>query len=259
MSEMMRRLERGCEMIWREDRLEEALIGLGPDFEWVVPGHPEGDVRRGAEAVIAFFLDWTEPFEDLEVEWELHELGPDRALAIVEMQGRGHASGAPVMMRTGQVWTFRDGGFVRMVLYFDVDEALREVGLVEASPADIVREGIAAYQRGDIDAVIPHLTEDVVWEEDHEWPDAQTWYGHEGVRASFRERLESTSIAVDIEDVIEREGRVLALMRWTAEGQGSGAVAAPRPGVIYEFDGELVKRVRFFLDQSRAREAFESG
>jgi hypothetical protein len=48
-------------------------------------------------------------------------------------------------------------------------------------------------------------------------------------------------------------------MSWTAEGVGSGAVAVLRPGVIYEFDGELVKRARFFIEQDRARNAFESG
>jgi ketosteroid isomerase-like protein len=259
MSETLRILQRGYEMIWREDRLEDALIGLDPEFEWVVPGHPEGDVRHGAEATIAFFRDWIEPWDELHVDWDLHPADPDRVLAILTMNGRGRESGAPVDMRVGQLWTFRDGRAVRMVLYYDVDEARREAGLAGSSLANIVREGIAAYQRGDIDAVIPYLTEDVVWEEDPGWPDAQTWYGHEGVRASFRERLESTNIAAELEDLVEREERVLVLMRWTAEGQGSGAVAALRPGLIYEFEGELVKRVRFFLEQSRAREVFESG
>jgi ketosteroid isomerase-like protein len=161
-------------------------------------------------------------------------------------------------MRFAQLWTWRDRRFVRMVLYFDIGEARREAGLGPRSPADVVRAGIAAYQRGDIEALIPSLAADVVWEEDPEWPDGQIWRGHEGVRASFRERLESTDIAIEIEEVIERRRRVLALMRWTAEGQGSGAVAALRPGVVFDFEGELIQRVRFFLEQSRAREAFEA-
>jgi hypothetical protein len=47
-------------------------------------------------------------------------------------------------------------------------------------------------------------------------------------------------------------------MTWTAEGQGSGATGVLRPGVIYEFEGELVKRARFFLDPDRARAALEA-
>jgi ketosteroid isomerase-like protein len=248
MSEIQRILQRGYEMIWRENRVEDALIGLDPEFEWVVPGHPEGDVRYGAEATIAFFRDWIEPWDEMRVEWALHPAGPDRVLAIITMGGRGRESGAPVEMRVGQLWTFRDGRAVRMVMHDDVDEAMREV---------IVCRATAAYGAGDYEAVIPYLAEDVVWEEDPEWPDGQTWHGHEGVRTAFRERLESTSISVAIDELSSRGERVLTLMTWTAEGQGSGATGVLRPGVIYEFEGELVKRTRFFLDQRRARQEFE--
>jgi ketosteroid isomerase-like protein len=247
MSDMMRVLQRGYELLWREDRPEEALGGLGPDFEWVVPGHPEGDVRHGAEAVIEFFRDWRGQFDDLQVDWELTEVEPDRALAVFATSGRGRASGAPVEWRFAQLWTWRDDQFVRMVLYYDVDAALREA---------VVRRAIAAYGAGDLEAVIPYLDEDVVWEEDPDWPDGQTWHGHEGVRAAFRERLESTSIAVEIDELIARGDRVLTLMTWTAEGAGSGAMAELHPAVVFEFQGQLVTRVRFFLEQGRGREAF---
>jgi ketosteroid isomerase-like protein len=258
MSEMMRVLQRGYELIWREDRLEDALIGLDPDFEWVVPNHPEGELRRGAEATIAFFRDWIEPWGELQVDWELHPAPPDRVLAILTMKGRGRESGAPVDMRVGQLWTFREGRAMRMVMHVDVDEARREAGLMPKSLSDLAREAFEAYRRGGIDAVLPKLAEDVVWEEDPEWPDGETWHGREGVRKAFVQRLETTSITPELEEVLERDGRVLVLMRWIAQGHGSGAVAGLRMGVIYEYEGELVKRARFFLDQARARQEFES-
>jgi ketosteroid isomerase-like protein len=250
MSEMVRMLQRGYEMIWREGRIEDALIGLGPDFEWVVLGHPDGEVRHGPDAVIAFFHDWIEPFDDLHVDWQLHEVAPGAVLALIEMRARGKVSGAPVEMSTGQLWTFREGRFVGSVMYHDADEARR---------AGIVHKATAAYGSGDFEAVIPFLAEDVVWEEDPDWPDGQTWHGHDGVRRSFGERLESTNIAVEIDELAVRGDRALTLMSWTAEGVGGGAVAVLRPGVIYEFDRELVKRARLFIEQDRAREAFESG
>ena len=129
MSEMLRMLQRGYELMWRQGRFEAALAGLEPDFEWVVPGHPEGDVFRGPDATMAFFRDWVEPWGELHVDWELLPAEPDRVLAILDMQGRGRESGAPVEMRVGQLWTFRDGRFVRMVLYNDLDEARRAAGL----------------------------------------------------------------------------------------------------------------------------------
>jgi ketosteroid isomerase-like protein len=247
MSDAIRILQRGYELIWREDRLEDALIGVDPEFEWVVPGHPEGDVRQGADATIAFFRDWIEPWDELQVDWDLLPAGPDRVLAILTMSGRGRESGAPVDLRVGQLWTFREGRAVRMVMYDDVDEALREA---------VVRNATAAYGSGDFEAVIPYLAEDIVWEEDPEWPDGQTWHGHDGVRTAFRERLESTAITAEIDELIARGTQVLTLMTWTAEGLGSGAVGTLRPAVLYDFEGELVTRARFFLDQERAREAF---
>jgi ketosteroid isomerase-like protein len=122
-------LQRGYELMWREDRLEDALVGLDPDFEWVVPGHPEGDLRRGPEATITFFRDWIEPWAELHVDWELLPAEPDRVLAILYMHGLGRESRAPVEMRVGQLWTFRGGRAVSMVLYTDVDEARRDAGL----------------------------------------------------------------------------------------------------------------------------------
>ena len=131
MSDPLHVLQRGYEMIWREDRLEAALVGLQPDFEWVVPGHPEGDVRYGPDATIAFFRDWIESWGDLHVDWELLPAERDRVLVILDMRGRGRESGAPVEMRVAQLWIFREGRAVSMVMYYDVDEARRDAGLVE--------------------------------------------------------------------------------------------------------------------------------
>ena len=122
-------LQRGYELIWREGRPEEALVGLSADFEWIVPGHPEGSVRRGPHGVIEFFRDWVEPFEDLEIDWELHDLGDERVLVLVDMRGRGRASAVPVQMHFGQIWTFRDDQFVRMEMFNDASEARRVAGL----------------------------------------------------------------------------------------------------------------------------------
>jgi hypothetical protein len=47
-SEMLRILDRGYELLWREGRLEESVAGLGDDFEWVVPDHPEVEEARRA-------------------------------------------------------------------------------------------------------------------------------------------------------------------------------------------------------------------
>jgi ketosteroid isomerase-like protein len=129
MTDLTRLLDRGYTMMWREGRVADALRGLGDDFAWVVPDHPEGAVRHGPDSVIDFFREWTEPWSDLEIEWEIEQAGPNAALAIIETRGRGRGSGAPVEMRFFQLWSFRDGRAVRMEMFTDRDDARRAAGL----------------------------------------------------------------------------------------------------------------------------------
>jgi ketosteroid isomerase-like protein len=243
-SEALRILDRAYALVWQENKPEQAIGGLEPDFEWIVPDHPDGAVRHGAEAVIDFWRDWRDQFAGLDVSWELEEVGADRVLLTFPMAGRGSVSGAPAEMHAVHLWTFRDGRYVRMLM-------------AESAQVAMVREGTHRYNREGIDATLDFYTEDVVLEEDPDWPDGQVWHGREGVRAVFRERLDSTSISVELEDAVERGNRVLTPMRWTAEGRGSGAQTVLHAAAIWEFDGLLVNRLRFFLDTERARAEFE--
>ena len=245
MSDMMRMLDRGYELIWREDRIEDALRGLGPDFEWIVPDHLEGARRQGPDAAIEFFQDWRSQFDDLAVRWELEDIGSGRALALTSTAGRGRVSGAPVEMRFAQLWTFRDGRFVRMVM-------------ADTPLVAIMRDSNEVLHQEGVDALLPFYTEDVIWEEDPEWPDGEVRHGREGVRQGFSLLFDVASVAVDFEETAERGSRVLVLMRWTAEGLGSGAPAVLRPAMLLDFEGYLIGRTRFFLNRDRAREAFEA-
>ena len=56
---MIERLERMYALVWHERDLDAAFEGIPDDFEWVVPGHPDGDVHRGRSAALDFFRDWS--------------------------------------------------------------------------------------------------------------------------------------------------------------------------------------------------------
>jgi ketosteroid isomerase-like protein len=129
MSEILEVLEEGYRLLWREGRPEAALGAVDENFEWVVPEIPGEPVRRGPREVLEFVREWTEPFEDMHVEWQLHQAGPDHVLALIHMTARGRESGVPTEMRFGQLWTFRGGRAVRMEMINDVDEARRAAGL----------------------------------------------------------------------------------------------------------------------------------
>jgi ketosteroid isomerase-like protein len=131
---MIEQLELLLTRVWREDDLEGALADLPQDFEWVVPGFPGSQVARGPEATLDFFRDWIDQWEDLRVDWELEQASPDTILAVVDMRGRGRASGVPVELHFAQVWSFREDVPVRMVVYADVEEGRRAAGLAPPPP-----------------------------------------------------------------------------------------------------------------------------
>jgi ketosteroid isomerase-like protein len=115
-----------------------------------------------------------------------------------------------------------------------------------------VAEALAAFEAGGPEGLLPYLTEDVVWADDPDWPDAQVSHGREAVQAIIEERLDTTSIQPELEGMEERGDRVLAWFRWKAVGEASGATAVLLPAVLFDFSGDLIARVRFFLDREHA-------
>ena len=87
--------------------------------------------RRGREAVLSFFGDQAEMFDDVRIELERLSEAGDRVLAFIRVTARGRASGAGVDISIGHVWTVRDGLVVRGEGYGDRDEAVRAAGLSE--------------------------------------------------------------------------------------------------------------------------------
>jgi ketosteroid isomerase-like protein len=121
-------LQASYDLIWRHHRLDP-LQALAPDFEWIVPGYVEGEVKRGPEEVTAFFEEWIGAFDSMDVDYEFRQAPDGRVVALVSMSGVGRESSAPVRMDMAQVWTFEGATARRMVLYDDPTEALGAVGL----------------------------------------------------------------------------------------------------------------------------------
>src|SRR4249919_360175 len=92
-------------------------------------GWPEQQVYEGAEGARTFLREWTDAWEDWELEIDaLHDAG-DSVVALMRQHGRSKAGGMPVEMSFAQVWTLRDGKEARMEMYSDRGEALEAAGL----------------------------------------------------------------------------------------------------------------------------------
>jgi len=102
------------------------------DFVWDMSnfhGWPEQQVYAGADGARAFLREWSDAWEDWELEVDaLHDAG-DRVVAVMHQRGRSKAAGMPVEMSFAQVWTLRDGKEARMDMYSDSGEALKATGL----------------------------------------------------------------------------------------------------------------------------------
>lgn len=108
-------------------------IRAHPDLVWDVTnlGWPEQQIYDGPEGAMQFMAEWADAWDDWEMEAEEYIDAGERVVVIVNQQGRSKATGIPVEMRFGQVWTLRDAQAIRMQLYADPDEALKAVGLSE--------------------------------------------------------------------------------------------------------------------------------
>jgi ketosteroid isomerase-like protein len=104
-----------------------------PEFVWDMStfgGWPEKQQYPGAAGVDEFLSSWLEAWDDWHLELEEARQADDgRVVAISRQSGRSKATGLEAEMRFAQVWTLRNGLYIRMEMYADPDEALRATGL----------------------------------------------------------------------------------------------------------------------------------
>jgi ketosteroid isomerase-like protein len=78
------------------------------------PDVPDGQVWRGIEGVRGFFAETAKAFDP--IRWEPQEFIAQgrHVLVLARIVAHGAASGTPIEVEEGQVWTFRDGLIVRL-------------------------------------------------------------------------------------------------------------------------------------------------
>ncbi len=113
----------------------EFLAGIrNEDFVWDMStfrGWPERQTYPGVDGATEFLREWNKAWEDWEIEAEDFLDAGDRVVTTVRQRGRSKATGVPVDMHFGQVWTLEDGEQVRMQMYASPEEALQAAGLSE--------------------------------------------------------------------------------------------------------------------------------
>ena len=89
-----------------------------------------GEEFRGREGALRFSRDMADTIGGrVEVE-RTFDLG-ERVVLTGTLEGSGAGSGAPTIMRIGQIWTFRAGKVIRVDSYYRAEDALEAAGLSE--------------------------------------------------------------------------------------------------------------------------------
>ena len=120
---------------WERGGIGQVLQGAAewshPEFEFVAADGPLAGSFTGVEAeesVYGMLAAWEELRFEVE---EYRELDDDRVLVLERRIGRGKGSGVETGTKAAGVAHIRDGKMTRLVMYYDRDRALADLGLQE--------------------------------------------------------------------------------------------------------------------------------
>ena len=125
---------------------------------------------------------------------------------------------------------------------------------------DLIRSGIAALNRGDIDGMLRPLHPEVELEPLRAVLEGSVYRGHEGLREWLRDMDEDwEDFAIEVIDLREVGGdHVLVEARIRARARASGVEVAALGAWLCDVRDEKVTRVRFYSDAKSAVEAVGS-
>jgi ketosteroid isomerase-like protein len=124
------------------------------------------------------------------------------------------------------------------------------------SNAEVIRELLGAYDRGDTDAFFAKLDPEVEFVEAADYPGASTHHGREGVRRALEGWREAWGeIRLELEEVVELGDRMLTVGRQHVRAEFSGVGFQAPLATLWTLREGRVARAQFFLDPDEAHAA----
>jgi ketosteroid isomerase-like protein len=106
-----------------------ALNGYDESIELDQSRMPGGGIYHGHRGMREFYERWVRSWDHFHARPLDYIDAGDAMIVVMEIRGMGKASGAPVAMRTADVYTVAGGKVVRHVGYPDASQALEAAGL----------------------------------------------------------------------------------------------------------------------------------
>jgi ketosteroid isomerase-like protein len=126
--------------------------------------------------------------------------------------------------------------------------------------ADLVRQGMESWSRGNLDATLELIDPRIVWRPVTAWPGIQPEYrGHDGVRRfwdAFREPWEEITLEAD--EIRELDDhKVLTRSHFRGRGRASGVTTELRVHTVWTVENGKLVRFESFTDEQAAVDAAE--
>jgi ketosteroid isomerase-like protein len=103
-----------------------------PRIEYVVADGPDPGSFTGRDGLVQAMRSLFGAIEDVRAEAEEYrELDAERVLVLTRLSGRGKMSGVQIGDRGAELFEIHDGNVTRIVVYWERDHALADLGLAE--------------------------------------------------------------------------------------------------------------------------------
>jgi ketosteroid isomerase-like protein len=127
---------------------------------------------------------------------------------------------------------------------------------MEGANVEIIRRGLDAYNRGDVEAVLETADPDIEFVPLRSLIVGGSYLGHEGIRRFFEDLDEEwENFSISNEAFREREDSVLLLGEFKARGKASGVEVRSPVAWLFELHGGKVVRMRAYSSQDEALRA----
>jgi ketosteroid isomerase-like protein len=107
---------------------DAALADFDPEIEWVLPARQSSDSGKGIGAVMRFFAEIEETWDELQLHPQEHVDAGDRVATRLRHSGRSKMGVEVDQELYHQVVTFEDGRIVRVEYFGTWPEALEAAG-----------------------------------------------------------------------------------------------------------------------------------
>jgi uncharacterized protein len=119
------------------------------------------------------------------------------------------------------------------------------------SSLDLVKRSYAAFDRGDLDAVLADMDAEIEWEQAQGLPHGGTYRGVVAVRANIFDPLEEQwweEFSAVPTEFLDADGEVVVLGRYRGTAKGTGKQMDVPFVHVWTVRGEKAVRFRQFLD-----------